>query len=344
MLQTAIFLGFVFVMNSGINGKRTKVLKDCNVVLAKGKSRQCNPLSPYPKVGYEGGNINLIFAVPHDGALKPVNIKDRRDGCKLRGKCRYGDKYLKQKNCIKNSACKIANVADAFTQEIAKLARQEFFKLTKKQPFLVINNLYRAKMDPNRPKEEACQGNMQAKKAFEEYHNKIKAAKRRFKNQPGLLIDIHGQKHPSQMTEIGYRVTKNELRKGFRNAAPSELSIRSLVSRKKARIGDYLFGPNSLGKKFNDKSYAAMPSPENKAPRRVDEYYKGGYSIYLHGSNKTGKVDAIQLEFPSNLRTNPKKRKELSEDLAKILMEFYDKNYNCKRSGVKGCKAKKQLN
>eukprot|EP00091_Calanus_sinicus_P001451 TRINITY_DN1143_c0_g1_i4.p1 TRINITY_DN1143_c0_g1~~TRINITY_DN1143_c0_g1_i4.p1 ORF type:complete len:193 (+),score=40.58 TRINITY_DN1143_c0_g1_i4:380-958(+) len=180
-------------------------------------------------------------------------------------------------------------------------------------------------MDPNRPREDAAQGNSRAERAFDEYHNQIKEAKNTFRGQPGLLIDFHGQQHKREITEIGYLVTKDELRGGKREK--SQLSIRSLVERKNKNIDDFLYGPNSLGKLFNERGYEAVPSPADRAPRKKDAYFRGGYSILKHGSDSYGNVDGIQLEFPAKLRNNKDERRKLAKNLAKIIAEFYFPNY-----------------
>ena len=319
MLHT--FLGYLFLVgNQGIG----RIKQYCNLQLLDGKSKVCE--GNFPPVQYVPGDINLIFSVPHNGALKPIEIDDRENGCTLNGICRYGDQYSSLQNCRKESeACSIGTVADAYTQQIARWTQKEFEKLTGKKPHLVVSNLYRAKMDPNRPIEDAAQGNYLAEGAFNDYHETIEEAKETFGNAPGLLIDFHGQKHKRGIMEIGYMVRKDELRESdFGN---SQQSISSLVKRKNAKIEDFLFGSQSLGAYFNSAGYDAVPSPDVKAPRSKDAYFRGGYSIDRHGSYRSGNVDGIQLEFPQQLRMDREKRKNLSKDLAKILAKFYLKNY-----------------
>lgn len=297
------------------------VIKRIDSICALTLSGECK--GRFSSVQYDQGNINLIFAVPHNGYLKPVEIDDRRNGCKRNGECRYGKAKCGES---RSRHCKIGYVADAHTQGLARLTQEEFFKLTGKKikPHLVISNLYRAKMDPNRPREEAAQGNSRAEGAFDEYHNQIKEAKNTFGAKPGLLIDFHGHQHEREITEIGYRVTKDELI-GKRFNSP-QLSIKSLIKRKNAKIEDFLFGPESLGALFNSAGYEAVPSPDDEAPREEDKYFRGGYSILTHGSNGSGNVDGIQLEFPAKLRKKSKRRK-LAKDLAKMLTKFYLENY-----------------
>merc|ERR1719334_1006005 len=91
--------------------------------------------------------MNLIFAVPHDGKEKPKHLPTRKQGCKnSKGVCQFPGR----KSCSKNNICKVATMADAHTQDIARTVFHKFVKTTGKTPHLIINNLHRSKMDPNR--------------------------------------------------------------------------------------------------------------------------------------------------------------------------------------------------
>ena len=140
------------------------------------------------------------------------------------------------------------------------------------------------------------------------------------------MIDFHGQGHKKNSTEIGYLIKKAELNSGnFRN---SELGIKSLVNRKKAELNDYIFGKKSLGALLEAAGYRAVPSPRQPSPG-TDLYYRGGYTTQVHGSRDGGVVDAIQLEFPGEIRIDGGKqlREQFSTTLATILQEYYSTNY-----------------
>ena len=79
-----------------------------------------------------------------------------------------------------------------------------FVRNTGKTPHLIINNIYRSKMDPNRVIDDAAQGSTGAIEAYNTYHDTIAKAKLKFDGKPGLLIDIHGLGHEKNTTEIGY--------------------------------------------------------------------------------------------------------------------------------------------
>ena len=59
---------------------------------------------------------------------------------------------------------------------------------------MIQSNLHRVKLDPNRPIAQAAHGNLEAEKAYNEYHKFIIQAKAEFQGA-GLIIDLHGQNH-----------------------------------------------------------------------------------------------------------------------------------------------------
>merc|ERR1719320_2265777 len=274
-------------------------------------------------VDYVPGNINLIFTVPHNGYEKPDHMPTRQHGCQdKKGNC----KFPGVSNCPKSKVCKVATLGDGHTQEIARTVFNNFVKNTGKTPHLIINNIHRSKMDPNRFIEDAAQGNKVAKEAFNAYHNTIKQAKASLGGNPGLLVDFHGQGHGKNSTEIGYLIKKSQL--NSKNFTGSEIGIKSLVVRKKAKLNDFIFGKRSLGSLFEGAGYRAVPSPRQPSPG-TDLYYRGGYTAQVHGSSHGGVVDAIQLEFPGEIREDGGKdgRLQFSNKLAEILEQFFSANY-----------------
>merc|ERR1711970_1254261 len=173
-------------------------------------------------------------------------------------------------------------------------------------------------MDPNRVIEDAAQNNEGAVEAYNVYHNTIVRAKSTFDGKPGLIIDFHGQGHEKNCTEIGYLIKKAEL--NSKNFTGSEIGIKSLVARKNAKLNDFIFGKRSLGSLFEAAGYRAVPSPRQPSPG-TDIYYRGGYTAQVHGSSNGGVVDAIQLEFPGEIREDGGKdeRVQFSNKLADIL-------------------------
>merc|ERR1719153_1376074 len=273
-------------------------------------------------VDYIPGDLNLILSVPHNGNMRPDDMPTRQPGCENRnGVCEFPGK----ENCNKDKVCKVATLGDSQTQEIARILFDKFVENTGRMPHLVVSNIHRSRMDPNRPIEDAAQGDAEAIEAFNTYHMTIDEAKRSFDGKPGLLIDIHGQSHKKNSTEIGYLIKKAALNSG--NYDKSDLSIRSLVRRKNADLDDFLFGDESLGALFEAAGYKAVPSPRQISPG-TDLYYRGGYTTQVHGSKDEGVVDAIQLEIPGEIRKDggKKLRTQFARELAEMIKSYYDKN------------------
>ena len=112
---------------------------------------------------YIPGNINLIFSVPHNGDVKPDHIPTRKPGCKnSKGLCEFPG----PRSCSKSKVCKVATLGDAHTQDIARAVVGEFVAKTGTNPHLIISNIHRSKMDPNRPIDDSAQGNSDAEEAY----------------------------------------------------------------------------------------------------------------------------------------------------------------------------------
>ena len=86
------------------------------------------------------------------------------------------------------------------------------------KPHVIINNLKRTKLDANRDKAEAAQGDVSAERAFDEYHFYISKAKEKILSQynDGLFLDIHGHgQNPDGFydlrTWLGYLLSSSEL-------------------------------------------------------------------------------------------------------------------------------------
>jgi len=270
-------------------------------------------------VSYTPGNINLILTVPH-GGNETADIPPRQSGCKV---CEFPGR----ESCRKEKECTIGDVADSQTQSIGRTVLKYFKKLTGKTPHLIMSNLHRSVLDPNREIEEAAQGNERAVSAYKKFHQKIETVKKTFGEMPGLLIDIHGQAHKKNQTEIGYLIKPADLNSG--NYTKGKLSIKALVSRNNetAELKDFICGNRSLGALFDESEYQAVPSPEKPSPEK-DKYFNGGYITSKYGSWDGGLVDAIQLEIQGEVRTEGwPMRKHFSIKLAHILATFFSRNY-----------------
>lgn len=284
-------------------------------------------------VEYIPGDTNLIISVPHGGYLTPSSIPDRSPGClDDSGVCHFPcptssseAPHVCTPRNSKCSNCQVIIGGDSFTQEIGKELVKEINVITGKTPYVILSHLHRVKMDPNRPIEEAAFKDPEAERAYEEYHKYIGEAKASL-GGPGLLIDLHGQNHHQNSTELGYLYMRKDLNAfDFTKDVPS---ISSLLKRSGLTVEQLLFGDKSLGALFENAGYRAVPSPRQPIPGQ-DKYYRGGYITQIHGSRSGGSVDAIQIEVPQEIREwgGDDIRMTFARTLARILVDFQNMYY-----------------
>ena len=137
-------------------------------------------------VEYYAGDLPLVFSAPHGGSLTPDEIPDRT----------YG-----------------TMVTDSYTKETVLAIRDAIFDFTGRYPYIIISNLNRTKLDPNREIVEAAQGNQWAEQAWNEYHGFIEIAEDSITAQyeKGFYVDIHGHGHEIQRLELGYLISGSDL-------------------------------------------------------------------------------------------------------------------------------------
>lgn len=273
-------------------------------------------------IEYHVGNMSLVLTAPHGGSLTPSSIPSRDAGCwdKTTRKCYYT--HSCPSGAVKDSAnCAVTTVKDMYTQEMALAVAKEICRLTSGYcPHIVINNLSRSKLDPNRDKDEAAFGVPDADQAWDEFMGFIRSAKSHMSQ--GLVIDIHGQSHPEQWIELGYLLSKTNLDSGKFSA--SDTSINALSRRRlDTTFEELLRGRQSLGMFIEEQNikYVCVPSPSNPGPNGGN-YFSGGYITSTHGSKVSGEVDAIQIELPKWIRESAE-RPKFAVVLAKAILKYY---------------------
>jgi len=257
-------------------------------ISAEAESPHINPpvFGTHGLVEFYPGDTNLIISVPHGGEMKPPFLPDREkkksekvdetaavtesENKPLLSNSEH-EKYDKWETRDDDTNFKISTAADIFTQEIAKIMAKEYCVITGKKPYLIMANLHRSKLDPNRPIQQAAQGNLLVELVYKEYHKFIASAKEEL-DGPGLVIDLHGQNHHQNSIEIGYLYKKSELNSSdFTATVPS---VRSLLARSGLQAAELLLGERGLGAACERWGYQAVPSPRQPSPGR-DRYYKG---------------------------------------------------------------------
>ncbi|RIV50197.1 T9SS C-terminal target domain-containing protein [Flagellimonas taeanensis] len=263
-------------------------------------------------VEYIHGNHPIIISVPHDGDMNPNIIPDR--------------------NCM---GCITGN--DTHTQSMGRAIAQAYFNETGFYPYVIINRLSRAKFDANREKPEAANGNPTVELAFDNYHGYIESAKvdiiQNFGR--GLFLDLHGHAHAIERVELGYTLTGDELRLSDAtlntNAYINKNSIRTLINDNQGGLKhvELLKGPYSFGTLLHEKGYPTVPSSVDPYPNPNEDYYNGGYNVWIHGSRlNAGEIDGIQIEVNQDVRFDPADRALFVDALTLTLTQYLSLHYD----------------
>lgn len=193
----------------------------------------------------------------------------------------------------------------------------------------------RAKVDVNREIQDGAQGDPIASRTHRLYHAYIRKAQEASSPSAGgrgLLIDLHGQNHKQNSTEVGYLLGKEALNRQELN--PLKSSIRALAEETGLGGDDLIVGELSLGHLIEQEGYRAVPSPRQPSPGK-DKYYSGGYITRSHGSAFRSCMpvscafDAIQLETPREPRVEggEAERTRFGMALGRAIVNFYRLHY-----------------
>ena len=202
--------------------------------------------------------------------------------------------------------------------------------LTGLRPHVVYCRLSRSKLDANRAMGPAALSVPDAVTAYRNYTTFIAKAVSAIPGR-GLLLDIHGHGHKLQRTELGYLIHGTELDSGAYDGNNS--SIKSLSNfwcgNDNACSRKLIRGNWSLGHFMNEEGLRAVPSPQEPVPKvsKTSIFLSGGLTVMKYGSKEEGKIDAIQMELPQELRLSKTAWQDSRLKLAKAISGFFKINY-----------------
>lgn len=257
-------------------------------------------------VDYHPGTLPLVITAPHGGYLEPVEIPDRGWG---------------------------TTVQDRNTKELSLAIREAIFARTGAYPHVIISNLHRRKLDPNREVVEAAQGNPDAERAWWEFEIFADESGELVEDAfgQGLHLDIHGHGHAISRLELGYLLSRTDLAQPdgilSGSAYVNKSSVKALVSNAGNDLAGLVRGTMSLGTLLEERFVPAVPSTGQPNPGQ-DDYFTGGYNTVRHGSRNGGNISGIQIEhhYPG-LRDTAENRERYAEALADALLAYFPAHF-----------------
>ena len=279
-------------------------------------------------IEYIPGNMPIIISAPHGGVLQS-------------GETIGGTNYPDNDSTLPDRLCG-TDARDDNTEILIREIQQSVFDQTGCYPYIIINNLHRSKLDPNREQNEATCGDSDALFYWNTFHSFIDDASADVMSKwgKGLYIDLHGQSHTVPRIEAGYNISASDLN----NTTPNHLNtvsnstITSLVSNNLGNLTqeELVRGPNSLGGIFKDtggafynaqgysgcavnSGYRTVPSDFDQGSSNAcddtrpfsNPYFAGDfYNNMRHGSGPTasdglgggGTIDGIMTEVNRRVR------------------------------------------
>ena len=251
-------------------------------------------------------NCPVILSSPHDGTLQPTSMPERD----------HPD---------------ATTVRDLYVSDLTLKISAAFYEKTGMRPHVIINDIARSRMEPNRSLEETYHKSEDANAAWLEYQNFIKIARQIVTDNVnrGLYIDMHGHGHTKQRVEVGYIVSKANL-----NADDATLdrlattsSIYGIARNSTYSFSNLVRGDYAFGTLLANEGLPAVPSKQDPKPN-TDDYFNGGYCTYTYGSINGGTISSFQLETNgSGLRNTPDQRTASGGRFANAIICYVKTHY-----------------
>lgn len=256
------------------------------------------------------GDMPLVLSVPHGGAFHDEQIPDR--ACPDIGR--------------------VVKVTDRNTKPLALAVQDAFYEKYKKRPYVIIANLSRRKVDQNRPIELATCNDPIGMKAWHSYHDAVTAVVRYTKRYGRVFfVDVHGHGHKVLRLELGYSLTKDQLKSAYNKKHTTEMHSGSslanyLVDGGKFDFHDMLFGAHAFGTLMEKNGERSTPSMQDPYPQKEEKFFSGGYITRKFTGPDFPYVFGLQIEAPfKDVRDTDKNRKKFAEAFTKSYWEFIEK-------------------
>jgi N-formylglutamate amidohydrolase len=263
---------------------------DVLVLFVAGSCLTARAQEPSALVRTQAGELPIIVSAPHGGAQPIPMVEEPRH---VKGKPTGGSGYV--------------TARDTGTEELASEVVKSIERHFGKKPYCVIARQHRKFLDPNRPPEIAFD-DPDAKPVYETYHGALDRYCREVqtKFRKGLLLDIHGQGAAKEKVFRGTQDGKTVTLLRQRYGEGAALGEESLFGRLKAR------------------GWTVHPDPLSGGEQAG---YRGGYIVQTYCGTGGYGIDAIQLEFGMDYRTEAAREKTaatLTEAVADYSASFLE--------------------
>ena len=264
-------------------------------------------------VEYYPGTLPIVISAPHGGTTEPTEIPDRTWGTFARDT---------------NTQLLIMAMADALEARLGG------------RPHVIRALIHRRKVDLNREIDEAAQQNPLAEHAWLEFQGFVEHAKDRVEARDGrgLYIDLHGHGHPIQRLELGYLLSRDDLRLDDQDLDLPQFaeksSLRTLAGESSLSFSAMIRGPMAFGTLLENAGVPSVPSAQQPHPGD-DPYFTGGYNTARHGSRDGGPIDGVQIEANwTGIRDTAAHRDAFAAALAEVMEAFLAEHYGWSWGGV----------
>lgn len=239
---------------------------------------------PADFVTVQKGTLPIIISAPHGGRKKVPDVPLR----------------------VGTGLTNFQTVRDENTAELTEKLIADLEKLLDGKVWFVIARFERKYLDVNRSAEQGYESE-KAKPYYDAYHDPLAAACKAVKEKHGrgLLLDIHGQALHLDSICRGTQNLKTVKLLKDRDGMPALRGKYSVLGRME-RLG-----------------YKVLPAGDAEEGAKEESQFTGGYIVNNYGSHTAFAIDAIQLEFGTNLRAKDKYA-TTAKDLADAVRVFYD--------------------
>jgi N-formylglutamate amidohydrolase len=245
--------------------------------------------APPPLVYKQVGTLPIILSAPHGGRLDVPGVPVRTGN----GQDKEPGKFVATR--------------DSGTEELAYALSEAIERRFGKKPYVVVSRGHRKFLDPNRPADTAYE-DPDAQPIYADYHATLVSYCRDVQKQfrQGLLLDLHGQ---GTSAKTVFRGTHNG----------------KTVSLLRERHGETaVHGDASLLGLLKARGWTVFPDPLDG---REQAAFLGGYIVQTYGGNQGLGIDAVQLEFGQDYRTDESRAKTaatLADALADYATRYLD--------------------